>query len=115
MKDKLFLDDEVTPMCRYPRDNDEDWNIVRSFTEFKEYILKNGIPKTISFDHDLGMFEGDGNDCAKWLVEYCIDNKIFEPNFVVLVHSMNPAGVERINNTFKYFFDYCNKVTGDNW
>jgi len=114
MKDKLFLDDIVTPLCRYPTSNDEDWDIVKSFDEFKNYILTNGIPKIISFDHDLGISEGnDGNDCAKWLVEYCINNKIIEPNFVTLVHSMNPVGAERIRNTFKYFFDYCNKTNGE--
>lgn len=112
MKEKLFLDDVTIPICRYPKSNNEDWDIVRTFNEFKNYITENGIPKIISFDHDLGE-EKNGNDCAKWLVEYCIDNKILEPNFAVLVHSMNPIGAKRIRDTFKYFFDYCNRENGE--
>ncbi len=51
----LFLDDERNP-------NDVTWivlekgqyDIVRSFDEFKTYVLFHGIPSVISFDNDLG-------------------------------------------------------------
>ena len=35
-----------------------------------------------------------GYDCAKWLVDYCLDNGITIPNFGV--HSANPVGAENI-------------------
>ena len=30
-----------------------DWVVVRSYNEFVDYITKNGLPKLVSFDHDL--------------------------------------------------------------
>ncbi|NJO64878.1 MAG: hypothetical protein HC836_44175 [Richelia sp. RM2_1_2] len=88
------------------------WVVVRSHNEFVDYILKNGMPDLISFDHDLadehyappqfwdekynqwaekkGFKEKTGMDSAKWLVEFCMDNKVSLPNY--FVHSMNSAG-----------------------
>lgn len=104
----------------------EHWNIVRNYREFVEWIRTNGLPDLISFDHDLAIghyhknmqqgklnyesadFENDdhktGFHCAKFLVDYCIDNKKPLPDFVV--HSMNPVGKENIKgllNSFKIF------------
>lgn len=46
----LYLDD-----VRHPRGNHWfDWIIVRDFRDFCGYITTNGMPKMISFDHDLG-------------------------------------------------------------
>lgn len=69
-----------------------------------------GLPKFISFDHDLGMEhyrDGDrgmydyesytektGYDCAKWLVGYCMDHKLPLPE--IAVHSMNNVGASNI-------------------
>lgn len=108
----LYLDD-----CRTPRPNHWfDWVIVRDHNAFCDYILQNGMPKFLSFDHDLadehvgqacyndlnGIAEFDyaickektGYDSAKWLVEYCLDNDIQMPHFTV--HSANPAGADNI-------------------
>lgn len=38
--------------------------------------------------------EKTGYDCAKWLVDYCADNGLKLPDYVV--HSMNPVGRQRI-------------------
>lgn len=106
---KLYLDDIRTPI-------DETWDIVRSYNEFVDYITTNGIPDLISFDHDLAVehmndyydyqanginvinydtfTEKTGMDCAKWLVDYCIDNNVELKQ--VTVHSANPAGSENI-------------------
>lgn len=96
------------------------WIIVRNYQEFTEYIKKNGIPGTISFDHDLGEDEAEsmvsegiskrkarehkktvksGYDCAKWLVDYVIENEVAMP--AVLCHSMNPVGKENILALFE--------------
>jgi hypothetical protein len=87
--------------------------------------LIKGIPDMISFDHDLGEDVAiskvkmgtskrqarkekketkSGYDCAKWLVDYCLDNETPTPHFVV--HSANPVGAENIrgllNNAKKH-------------
>lgn len=73
---------------------------VKNLYQFIEYIEKNGVPDFISFDHDLnnrGGGEGlsdeekiknNGLNCAKWLIEYCKNNRIHLPKFYV--HSANP-------------------------
>jgi hypothetical protein len=102
----LFLDDE-----RMPRDVTwvliggvgswgADWQIVRSLQEAKEWVLKNGFPDVVSFDHDLGTAHyTDGNtgyDFAKFLIEYDMDTNSMPENFSFTVHSKNPIGSENI-------------------
>lgn len=72
-----------------------DFVWVRNFEEFTGYILKNGLPQFISFDHDLGAGLQKGLDCAKWLVEYCRKNNKKLPQYYV--HSANPNGQREIN------------------
>ena len=76
--------------------------IIRTYDEFVLYISLVGLPDFISFDHDLGD-DHDGYDCAKWLVEYCMNNDCDIPNYIV--HSMNPVGKENIE---KYLNCYHN-------
>lgn len=54
----LFLDDIRVPLDTYTYTHktifaEKNWEIVRSYTEFIEWITKNGLPYFISFDHDL--------------------------------------------------------------
>lgn len=100
---KLFLDDE-----RFPIEN--DYIIIRSYTEAIYYMNKNGCPYYISFDHDLGM-DGTGFDVVKWMVERDLDmNGNFIPiNFKFYVHSMNPIGSKNIK---EYLSSYLkNRLT----
>lgn len=105
----LYLDD-----CRTPRPNMYfNWVVVRSYTEFCNYIRQQGLPRFITFDHDLGeeairvgaasqwqtfdyaaCSEMTGYDAAKWLVEYLLDTDQDLPPFTV--HSANPPGAENI-------------------
>ena len=81
-----------------------EWIIVRNYSEFIYWICENGLPDLISFDHDLGIEdEGhpSGMECAKWLVEYCLDNQLKLPRW--LVHSANPAGAENITGLLTSF------------
>lgn len=90
---KLYLDD-LRPITT-------DFVGLRSYTDFVAYITQNGLPNFISFDHDLGL-EESGFDCAKWLVNYCLDKKKELPEFTV--HSQNPVGkqnIESLLNNFK--------------
>ena len=93
---KLYLDDLwVTP---------EGFGRVYNYADFVEYITQNGLPDFISFDHDLGEDES-GYDCAKYLVEYCIEHNLQLPKFSV--HSQNPVGkenIERLLNNFSASF-----------
>lgn len=99
-----------------------EFDIVRSYDEFCTYIIENGVPDLISFDHDLAnehydpsMYSGSevynknyetfqektGYDCAKFLVNYCIDYGVDLPEYIV--HSMNPAGRENIKSLLDNF------------
>ena len=120
MKKYLFLNDE-----RMPGDvtwvyigkigaSTTNWNIVRSYQEAIEWVLANGFPNVISFDHDLGLehYGGDysgnntGYDFAKWLVEYDIDTNTMPDDFAFTVHSKNPIGstnIEKMMNNYIKF------------
>lgn len=73
---------------------------LRSYVEFVAYITQNGLPDFISFDHDLGLGES-GFDCAKWLVNYCLNNNVKLPGFAV--HSQNPVGKKNIESLLENF------------
>ena len=60
----------------------------------KKYINKFFIPE---------YFEKTGYDCAKWLVEYCLNNDLDLP--FCFVHSMNPVGKDNINHLLKNYND----------
>jgi hypothetical protein len=89
---------------------------VLNYEEFIEWIRKNGLPEMICFDHDLGedvaiklvskgfnkkkarevkKLAKSGYDCAKWLVDYCIDHDLQIPDWNI--QSANPVGKENIN------------------
>ena len=57
--------------------------------------------------HNPPRREKTGMDCAKWLVDYCMDNKKELPDFVV--HSMNPAGGENIKSLLDQFKEFQHK------
>ncbi len=121
----LFLDDFRLPIecatymwmrqadCRIYH---EKWNIIRSYGDFVRFITNNGLPNRISFDYDLSdvpelkmtlpyedwyNIDDDrvytGDDCAKWLINYCEVNNKKLPECIV--HSSNPDGVELIKKT----------------
>lgn len=95
------------------------WEIKKDYEHFIKHLEENGLPKLISFDHDLADehyeatwecgaiedFQEDftvktGFDCAKYLVDYAKRHP--EQEFPkVLVHSTNPYGSERIKNFIK--------------
>lgn len=102
---------------------ERDWDVVKNYPEFVKYILDYGIPDLISFDHDLADghyhknmqqgvlnydaedFEKDeyktGKHCAEWLCNYCLENKLTFPRYIV--HSMNPVGTQNIINCIENY------------
>jgi hypothetical protein len=118
---KLFLDDIRQPMdaCYIVTDPkiywDKEWDVVKNYLEFCNWIKRNGLPDIVSFDHDLADIhyeidfndwndltadqlgvEETGLDCAKWLVDYCQDNGFKLPEY--RVHSANPVGRKNIQS-----------------
>lgn len=101
---------------------EDNWVIVRNFFEFCNHIQKFGLPDFISFDHDLAddhyndlfsdenWFKDDGDvvlkydsykektgyECAKWLVDWCLENSEKLPDYIV--HSANPVGKKNIES-----------------
>jgi hypothetical protein len=127
----LFLDDIRDPKdcCSYMGDGyfyfSTEFVIVRSYDEFcktvKEKFEAGEWPAKISFDHDLAdehyhptmtdpvkydeiaadFKEKTGMDCAKWLIDFCMDNGLKLPEYVV--HSMNPSGARNIHSILYNF------------
>lgn len=97
----LFLDD-IRTIDQVYKNKYQEYVHVFNYEQFCEWIESNGLPDIISFDHDLSIdhYAGDfskektGMDCAKWLVEYCLDNNKECPEF--LVHSQNVVGKQNI-------------------
>lgn len=125
MSYKLFLDDKRNPVhCitymhhrigwKNPIYLQNDWVICRNYECFKNTLEDMGLPEFVSFDHDLaiehydpllvesgiysydGFGEKTGYDCAKYLVDYCMRNKLKLPEYAV--HSMNSVGTENITS-----------------
>lgn len=97
-----------------------DWVICRNYESFKNTIESMGLPEFVSFDHDLAKEhyygelstpegweeyhtdenrEETGYDCAKWLVNYCLDHDLPLPEYAV--HSMNEIGTYKILSYLK--------------
>jgi len=122
----IFLDDIRNPKDAIGLVDDRlnrfywesEWQVVRNYEEFVDFITKNGIPDFISFDHDLadqhynndndysGYTEKTGYEAAKWLVDYCLENECKIPCYIV--HSANPVGKLNIesylSNAEKHLF-----------
>ena len=133
----LFLDDERIPincvgyvwqwMKSTSMYSHMEWVIVRDYDQFVDYITENGLPMLVSFDHDLAyehyehgaesfyeefdyskeFKEKTGMHCAKWLIDYCLNNKLKLPDY--LVHSMNTVGRANIQKLLDNFKEYQNK------
>ena len=127
MKRALYLDDQRTPKDNPPTGY-EPWHIVRNYDEFKAWIDLNGMPDYVSFDHDLGeehmqdyykyQFNGiaainyndfkekTGLDCARYMIEFAMNNKVSLPRLVG-VHSHNPMGAVNIQSLVNSYKKHC--------
>lgn len=121
----LFLDDvripkNVTLYDNNPIYNELNWVIVRSHDELVDYILKNGIPNLISFDHDLAdyhysyqdnidynevnKYEKTGYESLKWVCYYTLDNNLKLPK--MLFHTANSVGKKNMIGFYKNFIKH---------
>lgn len=73
---------------------------VKNLPEFSGYIIKNGLPDLVSFDHDLSSktvrCDHNGADCARWLVNYCKENGLQMPK--CFAHTANNKRRPVLNN-----------------
>jgi hypothetical protein len=110
------------------RDGEVIW--VKSYEEFVGWITVNGLPDGIAFDHDLAhehyaprehwddkyhawaetqnFKEKTGFECAKWLVEFCLDKGLDLPAFSS--QSANPPGRENILTLLTNFKNFQKNV-----
>ena len=108
---KLFLDDIRTVDMVYDKSLENEFDIVRTYDEFVNYIINNGLPKFISFDNDLGLDEKgnlapDGYAAAKWLVyESDLDVRDLEYK----VHSANPVAAEQIKGLLNNYIEFLRR------
>lgn len=122
----LILDDNRDAEMCYARTGHEryhqmDWEIVRSYKEFVKFIETKGMPKIISFDHDLAdehiangatfkfrhfdynkIKEKTGYHAVNWLIQKCLDEDISLPE--CYCHSANPYGKMMIESAIKQYY-----------
>jgi len=129
----LFIDDFRHPYDAFLYTKDTryaklKWITVKSYDEFVKVIKRKGIPNIVSFDHDLAdshyarndnpwstensidyfsFEEKTGYECAKWLCDFCLDNSIKFPEY--LIHSMNTVGSSNIKNYIDNYIKHCEK------
>ncbi len=136
MKKLLWLDDYRNPfdiktdwMIFSPIGRDVEIHWVKNYQEFVDWITENDLPDGICFDHDLAeehyrlsMYNPDGHysgyytdgtflektgyDCAKWLVDFCLDKNRQLPSYNI--QSANPCGRENINGLLKNYIMFFN-------
>lgn len=100
---KLYLDDERIPFF-------DGWTIVRNFEDFKSTIVEKGLPKEISFDHDLGDEVPTGYDCVKWLIH---DMKYDLRKVTINVHSANSVGKDNIEGLIRSWNKFLDLEEGN--
>lgn len=110
MKTLLWLDDYRNPFENdwlnfSPIGKDVDVIWVKSYNEFVEYLNRPiPLPDAICFDHDLGE-EKTGYDCAKYLVDMCINMKLKLPKWNC--QSANSVGRDNIDSLLNNYKKYC--------
>lgn len=122
MSYNIFLDDVRSPKSTYSYMGlktflDDEWITVRNYYAFISLIESKGVPNMVAFDHDLAdehykkqdfdynkdSGEKTGYHCAKWLIDYCLDNELEVPTKII-IHSMNPYGSENIKSLFESYY-----------
>jgi hypothetical protein len=91
-KEKAVYDQQLHALTIFPYNN-----TYRS-TDFFKLILNFSL-KDVGFNkkkaREVKKLAKSGYDCAKWLVDYCIDHDLQIPD--LNIQSANPVGKENIN------------------
>jgi hypothetical protein len=120
MPDAAFIYAERIKLLDKTHTRSCEWEIVRNYNDFCEFIDKFGIPEIVSFDHDLdtshmehyfnvtlktGVIEYEnlkiptGKHCAEYFVDKW--KEAGKPKVYVHVHSANRWGQTEIKNVLK--------------
>ena len=95
------------------------WKRITSFADFKDHIKKQGLPEEICFGYELNdshymedeyeeeyfcellmeNHKDTGLDAAKWLIRYCIDNKLKLPK--IRIKTYNKIAEQQFKNLFR--------------
>lgn len=106
----IFLDDYRKPN-KYVNMNLNRVYQAYSYQDFIDLVnnlyRKYNIIDEVWFDHDLGPVEqGNGLDCAKYLVNFCIENNMKLPEYHI--QSANSVGKANIDS---YLRSYLKSLT----
>lgn len=97
----IWLDDFRPPAIQDPYKESIAW--AKTYDEFVNQVKAFGDKISnciVHFDHDLG--EGkDGYDCAKWLIDWCLENGYDVPDYDI--QSANPVGRQNIASVFETY------------
>lgn len=109
---KFFLDDVRTIDMVYDKSMESEFDIVRTYKDFVDYIRRNGLPHFISFDNDLGLDENgevapDGYAAAKWLV---YESGLDLVNLKFNVHSANPVAAKQIEGLLNNYIKHLKQL-----
>ena len=111
---KLYLDDIRNPhQSGY---NCSEWIVCKNDKTFKDMFMSfDSIITHISFDHDIGSYDENGDevtgyDCVKWLCDYILDNELDISKLRLNFHTANVVGKENMvcywNNFKDYYTEY---------
>ena len=93
-KKKILWLDDLRPV---PADTDtEQYECVRTFFEFKCWIMENGMPDVMDLDHDLGTSMMTGYDCLRLVLGIHCQNYPDMELPELRIHSQNPVGRENM-------------------
>lgn len=111
MKKKLFLDDIRTVDMVYDSAMESEFDVVRNYQDFVNYIKEKGLPYFISFDNDLGLDDNgevalDGYAAAKWLV---FNSGLDLKQLKFYVHSANPVAKQQIESLLNNYIKHINR------
>jgi hypothetical protein len=107
MSYNLFIDDVLDPhevIWGSTLDKrlykEQEWIVARNWPEVCEIILSLGLPRMISFDHDMGEYSSStGLEIAQLLVKLSLDapnEYAFSDEFQYRIHTQDPRGGEMI-------------------
>lgn len=84
---------------------------IHNYDEFENYIIANGLPEGICFDHDLGG-EKTGFDCTRFLTRYCMNYALPLPQYAFqLSDPHGQISMELILQRYEHFYDTISPPT----
>lgn len=112
----LFIDDQIDDWLediqdyiRSPKriDPTREYVAVKSVQDAIDYVVANGCPSFISFDHDLGIVNGKDETTVEfvdWLIRKDMDSNFsFIPEgFSYRIHSANNQAKDRLSKLGQY-------------